>query len=476
MELAAENSGDRDTELAPIAGRLGAASFVDGPIARTLLLFALPILGGSVLQSLNGSINAAWVDWLLGSQAFTASTNANALLGFFVSISFGMGMVATILVGQNLGARDIAQVKRVVATTFIFFLCLSLIIAAVGFILAPKIIHDMGTPADAAPFALAYLRVIFLAIPPIFLVSLVTMALRGAGDARTPFFVMLLSVTLDAGLNPLLIKGAGFVPAMGISGAALATVITQWLAVMVLVFRIYRQKHVLRIGREEWAYFRIDHMILRSLVMKGVPMGLQPVIITSSMIAMISLVNRYGSTTVAAYGACVQIWNYMQMPGIAVGTAVSSMVAQNIGAQRWNRISNIVVIGIVYGVLLTGLLVTGVLFSRKVLFYVFLGHNNGAIAIAEHMNRIVSWSFVLFGISFVLSSAIRSSGAVMLPLLILLVSIWGIRLPVAVVFTAHYGVNSVLWSYSIGSIVALFLTIAYYRFGAWRKAKMLSAE
>jgi putative MATE family efflux protein len=448
------------------------ASLVEGPIARTLIAFTLPILASNILQSLNASINAAWIGHLLGTRALTASANANTLLFFLLSISFGLTMASTILIGQSTGARDQVLAKRVMGTSFVFFGVVSLFTAAIGFAVAPQILHAMRTPPDAVAMAAAYLRIIFIAIPAIFLSTFMMMALRGTGDSRTPFFFMLISATLDVGLNPLLIRGFGPVPALGIAGSAIATAIAQWLALILLIAWLYWRRNVLCIGRGEFRYFRIDGAILRSLLTKGIPMGLQVVVVSTSMILMIGLVNRYGSLTVAAYGACFQLWNYIQMPAFSVGSAVSSMAAQNVGARRWDRVNRIALAGVVFNVLLTGALVAAVTLSDKAAFSLFLGGNAEAIAIAKHMHLIVSWSFIFFGIAFVLSSVVRATGAVIPPLLILAIAIWGIRIPVSI-FLSRIGVDGILWGFPAGSIASVLMIAVYYRFGGWRNAKML---
>lgn len=464
--------GDNMSEL-PKPEAANAGGLTDGPIARRLVIFSLPILASNVLQSLNASINAAWIGQLLGTRALTASANANALLFFLLSVSFGLSMAATILVGQSIGAKDFVRTKQVMGTATGFFIGLSVLIAAGGFMVAPGILHAMGTPPDAAPLAAAYLRIIFIAVPAIFLFTFMMMALRGAGDSRTPFYFMLISAVLDVGLNPLLIRGIGPLPAMGIAGSALATAIAQWVALGLLVGWLYIGRHVLRIGRGEMHYLRPNLAILRSLLTKGVPMGLSVVVVSSSMILLISLVNRYGSLTVAAYGACFQLWNYIQMPAFAVGGAVSSMAALNIGAGRFDRLNRIAFVGVVYNILLTGSLIVAVTLSDKAAFALFLGNNPQAIAIAQHMHLIVSWSFVLFGVSFVLTGVMRSTGAVIPPLLILVVAIWGIRLPAAALL-ARYGVDGLLWAFPAGSIASVVMTAVYYHYGKWRQAKMLA--
>ena len=455
--------------LAPVSGRRDdPAILVDGPIASTLLLFSLPILATNVLQSLNASINAAWIGHLLGTEALSASANANALLFMLLSACFGLGIMASILVALSLGARDIDHAKRVIGTVSVFFAAVALVMAILGVIAAPTILQLIQTPPDSLPLAAAYLRVIFVALPGMYLYSLLTMILRGAGDSRTPFAFMLVSALLDVGLNPLFILGVGPFPRLGIAGSALATLISQWATLVALIVWLYRSDNPLCLRGAELGYLRIDPHILKTLIAKGIPVSLQVIVMSFSLIMMISLVDRYGSETVAAYGACFQLWNYIQMPAFAVGSACSSMAAQNIGAARWDRVDRIAMIGTGYNILLTGILIVAVTLVDREAFMFFLGRNPGAIEIARHIHDIVSWSFVLFGISFVLSSVVRAAGAVIAPLLIMIIAFVCLRVPAAIALTPLLGADAVYWAFPIGSGTSLLMTAAYYRFGGWR--------
>ncbi|NII11316.1 MATE family efflux transporter [Oleiagrimonas sp. C23AA] len=444
----------------------------EGPIARTLALFALPILGSSVLQSLNASVNAIWIGHYLGEAALTASSNANLVLFFLLGVMFGIGMANTILVGQAIGARNADHTRRVVGTSLGFFAVLSVVMMGAGFWLTPHILAAMGTPTDAQPLAVAYLRIIFIALPSMYVYSFLGMTLRGTGDSRTPFLFMLLSVALDIGLNPLLIFGVGPLPKLGIAGSATATLIAQNTALLALIIHLYRRKHFLCLHRGQWHYLKPDPAILRALVGKGLPMGLQMVVISSSALVMISLVNAYGSQVTAAYGAASQLWTYIQMPALAIGGAVSSMAAQNVGAQRWDRVGRITAIGLGYNVLLTGALVAVVYLFNRGALGVFLPGDGQAIAIAQHLNAIVVWSFLFFGASFVLFGVVRATGAVVPPLIILAIALWLVRVPFALALNDTLGADAIWWSFPLGSLVSLLLAVAYYRFGRWRQARM----
>src|SRR5690606_16416894 len=135
---------------------------------------------------------------------------------------FGIGMAATILVAQSVGARDLPHAKKIVGTSATFFFAVSIVFAVGGWFLVDAILNVLGTPSDALPLARSYLRIIFIAVPAMNLLTFVMTILRGAGDSRTPFYFMALAVVLDVVLNPLLIAGVGPVPALGIAGSALA--------------------------------------------------------------------------------------------------------------------------------------------------------------------------------------------------------------------------------------------------------------
>jgi putative MATE family efflux protein len=322
------------------------ARLTTGPIGRTLLLFSLPVLGSNILQSLNASINSVWVGRYLGEAALTATSNANIILFFLLGVVFGISMANTIMIGQAVGARNIDEARRVVGTGTTFFVGLSILAAVLGFVFTPHILAAMHTPDDAAPLAVIYLRIIFVALPFMYFYNFVMMTLRGAGDSRTPFYFMLLSVVLDVVLNPVLIFGVGPLPALGIAGSALATLIAQLVSLVAMIAVLYRRRHFLLLHKEQLALLWPDPAILRALVAKGLPMGLQMVVISSSAIVMMSLVNTYGSQTTAAYGVASQLWTYVQMPALAVGASVSSMVAQNVGAGLWPRVARITRMGL----------------------------------------------------------------------------------------------------------------------------------
>ncbi|HEX6859947.1 MAG TPA: MATE family efflux transporter [Caulobacteraceae bacterium] len=452
--------------------RRGPPKLTEGPITSTLFWFSLPVLGTNVLQSLNGSVNAVWVGQFLGEAGLTATANANLVLFLLLGVVFGVGMAATIMVGQAIGAGDIARAKQVAGTGAAFFAVASVLVGLAGFLLTPTILRMLGTPGEALGMAEDYLRVIFLALPALYFLTFLMMTLRGAGDARTPLIFMAVTVGIDMALNPLLIRGIGPFPRLGIAGSATSTLIGQVIALIGMLIYIYKKPLPLRLVGEELKYLKPDLSILKATITKGLPMGAQMLVVSGSAIIMMGMVNGHGTVTAAAYGVAAQIWTYIQMPAMAIGAAASSMAAQNVGARQWRRVELTARSGALINLALTGALVLLIYAAEPYLLRLFLPGDAPAIAVASHINLIVAWSFIMFGVTFVLFGVVRSTGAVTPPLIALAVSLLGVRLVFAKALEPAWGADAIYWSFPVSMAASALMAFGYYRWGGWRKARM----
>ncbi len=431
-----------------------------GPIGATLLTFALPTLASNILQSLNGSINSIWVGRFLGEGALAATSNANIIMFLMFSAVFGFGMAATILIGQSMGRRDVEAARRAFGSAVGMVVGGAVLIALLGWVFAPAILRLLATPGDAQALALIYLRVIFLGLPLSMLGVLIQMGLRGAGDSITPMWFMVLSVVIDSTMNPVLIEGLGPFPRMGIAGSATATLLAAAVSSLGLVIYVYARDLPIRLRGHELKWLIPEAALVRVIVAKGLPMGAQMLVMSTAGLTMVGLVNRLGVDTAAAYAVSQQLWTYIQMPAMAIGVAVSSMVAQNIGAGKWDRVDAITRAGLV-------VIAAIILFDRPVMS-LFVGGESPAIPIARHIQLIASWTFVMFGATMVLFSTVRSNGSTIAPLVILIISLYPIRLGIALLGQRAIGPDALWWAFPIGSAVSLALAIWFYRRGTWR--------
>ena len=293
---------------------------------------------------------------------------------------------------------------------------------------------------------------------------------RSSGDSKTPARFTYLVAALDVALNPLFILGAGPLPTLGIAGSASAAVCANAMGLLAIVAYLYRRNHPLILRRSELSLLRLDVDLIKSLLRQGLPRSAEFLVYSTSASIMISLVNQFGVDTSAAYGAALQLWNYLQMPIAALGVGVSIMAAQNIGAGRWDRVQTILRIGILYRVLASATaVVVSNLLSRQI-FGLFFPPDAPSIALAQHINLIVSPGFILFGVVEAVFGVLRAAKVVRVPLFIMIAVLFGIRIPAAWALTTSLGPAAIWWSFPASSALAVILALGVYRYGGWRKA------
>ena len=450
-------------EIAPLRGDL-----TQGPLGRTLLIFALPQLIGNVLQSLNGSINAIWVGQLLGDTALAATASANILMFLLFALIFGFGMAATVRIGQAWGGHDVIAARRVMGTALGLTGAITLITTVAGIAYADVLLDWLATPGAARGQALAYLQVALIANPLATFTTMIAMGLRGAGDGATPLRFMILTALLDVALNPLLIQGWGPFPALGIAGSAWAMVIATTIGFAGLLIWIYAKDLPLRLRGAELRWLIPARTETAYLLSKGLPMGAQMLIISSAGVVMIGLVNREGLITAAAYGALLQIWNYIGMPAMAIGGAVSAMVAQHIGAKREDRVDAISRAGALSNLAMTGVMIAALVpFDRPVL-ELFLGAGSPSVAAALHIQDLAIWTYLPFGVTIVLFGALRAYGVIYAQLLVLFFAMYVVRLGAYYLLYPSFGADALWYSFMLSSIVSMLLTMAVYFYAPWR--------
>jgi len=443
-----------------------------GPILRTLVLFSIPALMSNLLQTLGGTINTIWVGQLLGEGALAATAVANIVVFVAFAAVFGFGMATTVKVGQSFGGRDVDGMRRTFGTGTGFCVALSAAGAGLGWIFAEDLLHLMATPQSIKGDAMPYLKVSFLGMPMGTLGMMIGMGLRGTGDAKTPLYSNILTVVLGIGLNPLFILGFGPIPALGVAGSAVATLVAGLIGAGWMVSWLYLRDLPLRLRGAELRYILPLRAELGYVLGKGLPMGAQMMINSAAAMIMVGLANREGMITTAAYGAVMQIWNYIQMPAFAISMAVSAMVAQNIGAGHHDRVSAVTRAGVGVNTVATVVLSGLILLLDAPLLALFLGHGSAAIPVAEHIQNLSTAAWVLSGMMMIMSGTLRAYGVVVVPLIVMVISQYPARLGFYSVFYDALGADALWLSYPFGAGVALLLTWWVYARGSWRKVHL----
>lgn len=432
-------------------------------VRQELIGLALPTLLASLLKSLDASVNQFWVGHFLGNSALAATSNVNAVLLTLFGMTFGLATASTMEIARHVGAKDVHAARKATAACALTFLLVSIATVVPLAVASRQVLLWLGTPALSLSLAVAYLRTMLFAVPAIYLYGLVVAALRAVGDGRTPLYFLLGSVAVDMALNPVFIFGFGPFPAMGIAGSALATVVAQNGGLVCIVAFLYAKRHPLRVTAMDWGASGAELRQLARLIGTGIPMTAQLLINSLQELFLISVVDQFGVIKAAAYGAMVQIWNYVQMPPFSAGTAVIAMMSQRVGSGLIGVTRSIVREGILYSIMITAITVMVLECSGRAAVSLFLPSGSRAILVAAHLNREASWSFVALAEYRVLYGAVNALGATWVPVFAL-GAVLAARIAATELLVPKFAEEAVWWSFSIaGAVNALCAVVVYFR-------------
>ena len=297
------------------------------PLWRVFAAFLAPMLASNILQSLSGTLNNIYLGQMLGVKALAAVSGFFPVMFFFIAFMIGLGAGASVLIGQAWGAGKVERVRAVAGTTLAVGLAFGLVVAVLGGSFTGTMLRALGTPPDILPDATQYARIILIAMPGLFVFLLATAMLRGVGDTVTPLYTLLISAGIGLVLTPALIRGWAGLPQLGVASGAAATVVSFVVATTWLGWRLRRLHSPLAPGRALAAHLRIDGGLLRGVLRVGVPTGVQLIVVSLAEIALLGLVNGYGSKATAAYGAVNQVVAYVQFPAISIAITTSILGA-----------------------------------------------------------------------------------------------------------------------------------------------------
>jgi putative MATE family efflux protein len=446
----------------------GVNIFEEGkPMWQILLVFLVPLMLSNVLQSASQTMASIWIGRLISTQALGAISAVFPIIFLLFSFVFGVSSGSSVLIGQAFGAKDFHKVKKIAGTVTGAALYLGIIVAVVGYFGSPTILTWLATPPDIIAQSDAYARVAFLTMPVFFVYFVYATILRGTGDSATPFYALIVSSVLAIGITPLFIVGLFGLPKLGVVSAAVSGLIANTAAFAWLLIYLRRKNHPLQFDRETLVDMGIDWKILGGVLRIGLPTALQVMMVSLAEIAVISFVNRFGSSATAAYGAVNQVVGYVQFPAISIGIAASIFGAQCIGARREDKLGSVIRSAVGLNYVVGGIIIAVCYLCAWFILGWFIT-DHSTLMIAHQLLMITLWSYLLFGNSAVLSGLMRGSGAVLWPTINGIFAIWGVEVPVAWFLMHRYGLYGVWLGYPAAYCVVLALQFSYYEF-VWKK-------
>ncbi len=448
-------------------GKVYGKDLTSGSVSRNLIGFAVPMLMGSLAHTAYSIINAAWVGNGLGTEAMAAVTVSFPILFLLMAVAGGLTMATNILVSQAYGARDWERLHGVIQTSLMLTMLLGMVCLLAGWIGADWAVRMMGAPADVAPLAAGYLRLFVWTTPFMFGMFLLASAMRGSGDSKTPLYFQVASLAMTIVLDPVLMFGWFGLPRLGLNGTALATVLTQACAFVALATFLHKRHHI---ASPDWAHPRASLETAMLALRIGVPAMAQQATVALGTLAVVRLVNMFGTESAAAYGIAMRIDQLAFMPAMAIGAAASSMAGQNIGAGQIGRVREVLRWGCIIAWLFTlpaFLLCAGL---SAWLMALFAHHDQTVIETGAHYLRIASPGYLLIAAMFVCNGVINGSGHTLATTLFTAVAFFVVRVPLAMALPLWMdSVDGIWYAILLSYGAGMTLSLLYYKTGRWKR-------
>lgn len=442
----------------------------EGHVFKLLISFSIPMILGNLFQATYSIIDGIFVGRMLGHQALAAVSISTPLVFFLVAILIGLGMAAIVLVGQAYGAKNHELLSRILVNSFALNLTISLVITLSIILWGRWMLALINTPKELMENAYAFLSwfssgFVFMVINNWFMG-----VFRGLGDSRTPLYMTILSVILNIVFIPFLISGIGPIPPLGVKGSALSTVFANMLTTVAGYFYLFRKNHFLHIGRWKWKF---DPGIMKRIFSLGLPTSLQILIVSFSGIVLMGLVNLFGADVIAAYGIGLRVENFSILPAMSIGMAVSTMVAQSIGAGKLERVRSITGSAAKFTLSISLAVIIVCMVFPDQIAYIFTSDST-VISHASLYLRIMCWAYLDLSLFFILQSTVRGAGAVNVPLFFSVISM-STRIALAYLLGLHTSLRETgIWvGIFLSTIVGLVMMYAYYKKGGWHKKKIM---
>jgi putative MATE family efflux protein len=439
----------------------------EGPIGKALWSLSLPIVLSNTLYTSHQLVNTFWVG-RLGATAVAAVSVSFPVLYLLVSLGGGLSVAGSILIAQYSGARDQAMVNHVSAQTLVMVVTISALFSFLGYVAVNRILHLMGIGPEVFDQAARYMRVSFLGI--VFMFSFVTFQsiLRGTGEVKLPLYIVAFSVTLNLLLDPLLIFGWGPVPALGVVGAAYATLITQGLSSLLGLKILTGSRYGVRLRFQDFAP---DWKLVKRVFLLGLPASIEQSMQALGITLMTIIVAGFGTVAIAAYGIGFRVLTFVIIPALGISMATATLVGQNIGAGNVQRAVRVATLsGRAAFLLLTAAGILFFAFAPHVVRF-FVPHDESLVASGALVVRYMSISFGFIGLQQSLMGAFRGAGDTFMPMTLAIVNVWVLQLPVAYLLSRHtsLGVLGLWYTFPLSAIVTTVLAAVRFRTHSWRR-------
>lgn len=435
-------------------------TLTEGSIAKKLILFAIPMFLGNLFQQLYNTADSLIVGNFLGSTSLAAVTSTGSLIFLIVGFFNGTAMGAGVVISRFFGAKDFDKVRKAIHTDIAFGIVCGLVMTIVGVLFAPQILALMGTPEEVFSQAVWYIRVYFLGSLSFVLYNVCMGILQAVGDSKHPLYYLIISSVVNIILD-ILFNG---VLRLGVAYAALATILSQTLSVVLCMRRLMMAQDIYQVHLEE---IRFDPQIIKQIIQIGLPSGLQNSIISIANVVVQSNINAFGSDAMAGCGSYSKIEGFGFLPITCFAMALTTFIGQNLGARQYARAKKGAVFGVLCSISVAELIGVLTYFFIPQLIVLFNSEPQ-VIAYGVLQAHTVTRFYFLLAFSHCSAGILRGAGKSTIPMFVMLGCWCVIRITYITIITQYIPkIVVIFWAYPLTWSLSSIIFLIFLLKGDW---------
>lgn len=440
--------------------------YTSGSIYRGLWVLGWPVMLTNLFHTFYNLVDTFWLG-RVGKEAIAAPTVSWPMIWVVIAIAFGFSTAGQTLVSQYTGARDKRMADYSAAQVTLFITFLGAIFGIIGFFITPTLLKWMNVAVAVEEGASLYMRTIFLGVPLIFGSFVTASLLTGWGDTRTPLKILSVGLVLNIILDPILIFGLGPFPAMGVFGAAIATVFSRMISTIWGFYLLFSGRVGLRIRIED---LKPNVTFLKKVIGIAIPASTGEVGTALGYTVLMKFVAYFGTAVIGGYGIGNRVLSLVTMPIFGFSRAVSTMVGQNLGANNHLRASHVIRAGYIFASIITGIGAIAFIIFKVPLVRIFI-NNPEVIEAGSKFFFIIGFSLPFLGIFMTSFGIFNAAGQTKFTMGISLLRLWGLRIPLIYLFSIRMGMGyeSIYCIMTLTTIFTALLGLTFMKMGVWKR-------
>ena len=433
-----------------------------GKPESVLWKFCLPLFGSIIFQQLYNLADSFVAGKFVGESALAAVGNSYEITLIFIAFAFGCNIGCSVIVSQLFGAKRMADLKTAVYTTLISSGIVCLLLMGLGTLLCTDLLELIHTPEDILPDSKLYLDIYILGLPFVFYYNVATGIFSALGDSKTPFYFLAASSLSNIAVDILFVTAFQ----MGVAGVAWATFLCQGVSCVLAVVVVFRRFRTIETERKPALF---SWVLLKKIAVVAIPSILQQSFISVGNIIIQGVINTFGSSVIAGYSAAVKLNNLVITSFTTLGNGISNYTAQNIGAEKPDRVRQGFKAGVKLVWLLSLPLVALYLLGGGVLLRIFLDDTTGtAMQVGIQFLRVLAPFYFVISAKLVSDGILRGAG-LMRQFMAATFTDLILRVVLAKVLSVPFGTLGIWCAWPIGWTIAAVMSVLFYRRGPWNK-------